>query len=160
VDGGAGATALAGGAWDLPLSADPFAAPRTLERTLDLIVRRAPSHPLARPPRASTLAALREVHGALLDALAIYRPIGEHGDGCVVASELGVLRRAATAQRAVLDLAPLPGARVAVAGMRALRSFDARFVAASLNEQSVRAGDARRFVAVDVELFRRAGDTS
>ncbi|AKF03319.1 FAD-dependent oxidoreductase [Sandaracinus amylolyticus] len=158
IDGGAGATALSGGAWDVATTHDPFATPRMLDRALD--AHRDPAHPWSRLPRALSREAILESHQALSDALSIYPPLGAHVDGALAATELGLMRRAALVQHAVLDLAPIPNARIAVAWMRALRSFDGPFLAASLNEQAVRAGDARRFVAVEVELFRRAGDVT
>ncbi|UJR84262.1 FAD-dependent oxidoreductase [Sandaracinus amylolyticus] len=158
IDGGAGATSLSGGAWDVATVNDPFAAPRTIDRALD--AHREPAHPWARLPRTLARQALAASHDALAEALAIYPSLGDHADAALAATELGLVRRAALVQHAVLDLGPIPNARIAVAWMRALRSFDGPFVAASLNERAVRAGDARRFVAVEVELFRRAGDVT
>ena len=162
VDGPAGATALAGGAWDLASRrrdrAPTVAAPRSIDRALDDVARERPLHPWARLPRAAALGAIRASHDAVLRALSGYRALGEVADAELVATDLGLWRRTALAQENVLDLGRLPRARVAVAWMRGVRSFDGPFVAASLNEEAVRAGDGRRFAAVEVEMLRRGAD--
>lgn len=161
LDAWVGASGMAGGAWDVASDRvhDPYTEPaRAIDRALDVLARLAPRHPLAHLPRAETLAAIRDGHAGVIEALGTHRPLGAHADAEIVVSEVGLARRAALAQHAVLDLAPLAGARIAVAWMRGLRSFDGPFVAASLTEQAVRARDARRFVAIEVELFRRSGD--
>jgi anaerobic glycerol-3-phosphate dehydrogenase len=162
VEGPAGASALAGGAWDVATDrrdrAPLRASPRSLEMALDDVARERPAHPWARLGRPDSAAAIREAHEAVLGALGMYRPLARAADAEIVCTDLGLVRRAGLAQRPVLDLARVPGARIAVAWMRALRSFDGSFVARSLNELAVRAGDRRRFVAVEVEMLRRAGD--
>lgn len=163
VEGPGGASALAGGAWDLATDRREkrplVAAARTIEDAIDDFDRERPGHPLARLPRDEVIRAVTASHRAVLGRLAIYRPLGVHADAEIVVGDLGLPRRAALAQHTVLDLARIPGARIAVAWMRALRSFDGRFIAASLNEQAVRSGDRRRFAAVEIEFLRRTTDT-
>jgi anaerobic glycerol-3-phosphate dehydrogenase len=163
VEGPAGASVLAGGAWDIAISLarDPplTVRPRSIEEALDDLARERPTHPLARLRRNDVIAALVGSHRAIFDGLGIYRPLGAYADAEIVVGDLGLPRRVAVAQRPVLDLGRVPDGRIAVACFPALRSFDGRFIAASLNEDAVRCGDRRRFVAVEIEFFRRSSDS-
>jgi anaerobic glycerol-3-phosphate dehydrogenase len=94
----------------------------------------------------------------VLGALAIYAPLELDRPPTLVSTDVGLVRSALTAQRAVLDLAALPKGRIAVATFPAARAHDGAFVAASLGELSVLAGDPRRFCAVEVEILRRGRD--
>ncbi len=156
-----GATALAGGAWDLGDrsrgSIDSFTERRSVARLLDELVRRDKAHPLALIGGDLELLA-KESHALVLDALAIYAPLELDRAPSLVATDVGLVRRAATAQRAVLDLDTLPEGRIAVANFPAAREHDGRFAAASLGELASDAGDARRFCAVEVEMLRRGRD--
>jgi anaerobic glycerol-3-phosphate dehydrogenase len=159
LDARPGATALAGGAWDLGVGQvpAPLAERRSSLSLLDDVLRARPTHPLA--PHAGSLGELAKTsHGAVLGALGIYAPLDLERPPAVIATDVGLVRTAATAQRAVLDLAALPAGRVAVATFPAARAHDGAFVAASLGEIAVRSGDARRFCAVEVEMLRRGRD--
>jgi anaerobic glycerol-3-phosphate dehydrogenase len=161
LDARPGASSLAGGAWDLglgaPRPADAWREGRSSIASLAEVLSAHPSHPLA--PHVGDLAALATAsHAAVLSALGIYAPLELARPPALVATDVGLVRPVATAQRAVLDLAALPKGRVAVATFPAARAHDGAFVAASLGEQSVRAGDARRFCAIEVEMLRRGRD--
>ena len=156
-----GATTLAGGAWDLGHrgrgSIDTLTERRSVLRLLDELVRRDKMHPLALV--GGDLEGLAtEAHALVLDALAIYAPLELDRPPSLVATDVGLLRRAATAQRAVLDLDMLPEGRIAVANFPAAREHDGAFAAASLSELVGDAGDRRRFCAVEVEMLRRGRD--
>jgi glycerol-3-phosphate dehydrogenase subunit B len=156
-----GATALAGGAWDLgdrtrgPI--DTLTERRSVSRLLDELVRREKSHPLALIG-GDVSALAKEAHDVVLDALAIYAPLELDRPPSLVATDVGLVRRAASAQRAVLDLDALPEGRIAVANFPAAREHDGAFAAASLGEIAADAGDPRRFCAVEVEMLRRGRD--
>jgi glycerol-3-phosphate dehydrogenase subunit B len=101
----------------------------------------------------------RSAERAVLLALGGYRAVPFRADDRpLVATAEGTLRRVLTAERNVLDLAPLPRARVAVVGFAALPSWSPHAIARSLDEDAVRRGDARRFFAVELEHARRAHD--
>lgn len=157
----AGASVLAGGAWDVAtdLGASPgevFRPPRTLREALVLFAKRHVHHPYAR--LGGDLASLVEkAHQLVLPALAIYHPLDLDGRGVLVATDLGLARRAATAQLAVLDLAPHHGA-LAVADLPCARDTRGTFLAASLAELAELGDDERRFGAVSVEFGQRKGD--
>ncbi|MFO0709522.1 MAG: hypothetical protein U0353_06765 [Sandaracinus sp.] len=103
--------------------------------------------------------ARREAQRAVLGRLGGYRAIPFRAeDRPLVATNEGTLRRVLSAERNVLDLAPLRRARVAVVGLAALPMFDARALARSLDQDAVRRGDDRRFFAVEAEHARRAHD--
>jgi anaerobic glycerol-3-phosphate dehydrogenase len=162
VDAHAGASALTGGAWDVATDVhagpeDVFRPPRSLAQELVARARRDPHHPYALFG-AGLLEAVEAAHARVLPALGIYRPLDLRGTGVLVATDLGLCRRAATAQHAVLDLGPLRGETIAVAVLRAYRGCDAAFAAASLADLADLADDDRRFGAVDVEFFRRRED--
>jgi anaerobic glycerol-3-phosphate dehydrogenase len=111
------------------------------------------------PLRAALASARRDAERAVLRALGGYRAIPfRAGDRPLVATAEGTLRRVLTAERNVLDLAPLADARVAVVGIPTLPHADPRALARSLDEDSVRRGDQRRFFAVELEHGRRAHD--
>lgn len=161
LDARPGASSLAGGAWDFGLAparpSEALADSRSSLALLAELVRARPTHPLA--PHALELGALAAAsHTAVLEALGIYAPLELDRPPALVATDVGLVRRVATAQRAVLDLAALPKGRIAVATFPSARAHDGGFVAASLGELSVRAGDARRFCAVEVEILRRGRD--
>ncbi len=161
LDARPGASSLAGGAWDFghaPARASvALADVRTCAALLTEMVRARPQHPLA--AHATDLHALATTsHAAVFSALAIYAPFELDQRPALIATDIGLVRRAATAQRAVLDLSTLPTGRIAVATFPSARAHDGAFVAASLGELAVRAGDARRFCAVEVEILRRARD--
>jgi glycerol-3-phosphate dehydrogenase subunit B len=109
--------------------------------------------------RARWTEAKRLAQRAVLGALGGYRAIPfRDADRPLVATAAGTLRRVLSAERNVLDLAPLPHARTAVVGVSALPLFDARALARALDEDAVRRGDTRRFFAVEAEHARRAHD--
>jgi glycerol-3-phosphate dehydrogenase subunit B len=161
LDGRPGASSLAGGAWDVGLPPiAPSAALRESRSTLALLeerLRARPHHPLAsHVADLETLA--KTAHAAVLDALGIYAPLDLARPPALVATDVGLVRSVATAQRAVLDLAQLPKGRIAVATFPSARAHDGAFVAASLGELASSAGDDRRFCAVEVEMLRRGRD--
>lgn len=136
VGGPRGLSHLASGAWD---HGDLTSLPTPLRRPLGDV--------------------RREAERAVLLALGGYRAVPFRADDRpLVATAEGTLRRVLTAERSVLDLTPVPGARVAVAGLASMPLWDARALARSLGEDAVRRGDARRFFAVDLEHARRAHD--
>lgn len=161
LDARPGASSLAGGAWDLGLATRPVAdALRDVRSSADALVetiRGLPTHPLA--PHLGDLPALGgRAHAAVLDALGIYAPLDLARTPALVATDAGLVRRVATAQRGVLDLGALPTGRIAVAVFPSMRAHDGAFVAASLGELAASAGDRRRFCAVEVEMLRRGRD--
>lgn len=161
LDSRPGASSLAGGAWDFglaPIAArDAFGAREPLVSRLSAMLHARPGHPLA--PHVSELGSLAgAAHAAVLSALGIYAPLELDRAPALVATDVGLVRPVATAQRGVLDLAALPTGRIAVATFPAARAHDGAFVAASLGELAVRAGDPRRFCAVEVEILRRGRD--
>lgn len=153
----AGATGFSTGAWDLdaPGGPHPLLDRRSLAERLEGVRRAHGSHPLARLGGrvADVEAAVRALAGVLP---AFHAGNRDHG-GPLVVSEVGLFRRAIFAHSSLLDLAPLPRARVAVANLPEL-AMNADFVAASLDAEARSTGDPRRFVAIEVELFRRARD--
>lgn len=113
--------------------------------------------PAALRPRFAE--ARRAAQRAVIAALGGYRAIPfRAGDRPLVATIEGRLRHALSIERNVLNLGPLPRARVAVIGLAALPLFDARALARSLDEDALQRGDARRFFAVDAEHARRVHD--
>jgi glycerol-3-phosphate dehydrogenase subunit B len=161
LDARPGASSLAGGAWDFGLAPirakDAFGSSQSLALRLSAMVGARAGHPLA--PHASALGTLAaESHAAVLSALGIYAPLELDRPPALIATDLGLVRPVATAQRGVLDLAALPTGRIAVATFPAARAHDGAFVAASLGELAVRAGDPRRFCAVELEILRRGRD--
>ncbi len=158
---GAGATVLSGAAWDAAadLDSDPrtVATPsRTLAERIGALCRAVPQHPYARVD-ADPVELVQRAHERLLPLLAC-APSPPGGHGLLLATDLGLLRRADTAQPEALDLAELRGANVAVAVLRGYRGCDGRFLAASLAEIADAALDERRFAAVEIEFFRRRFD--
>lgn len=161
LDARPGASSLAGGAWDFGLPAVPareaFASTKSLAVLFAAMVGARSTHPLA--PHAGELGTLAKTsHEAVLAALGIYAPLELDERPPLIATDLGVVRPVATAQRGVLDLAALPKGRIAVATFPAARAHDGAFIAASLGELAVGAGDSRRFCAVEVEILRRGRD--
>ena len=162
IDAAASATSLAGGAWDI--ATDPmgsisecFRPTRTVADRVADVRRDHPHHPYARLG-VDPVGAVAEAHDPVLAALGIYRPLDLDTHGLLVATELGLPRRTATAQKTVLSLEHVPGGVLAVARLRGYREGDARFQAASLADQADLAGAERHFAAVDVEFFRRRSD--
>lgn len=82
----------------------------------------------------------------------------ETGPLPLLCTTAGRLRRAAAHDPAQLDLSRSPRAIVAVASLRGHPSFDAERLAAALDDEAVAAGDARRFVAVEIDFVRRGRD--
>jgi anaerobic glycerol-3-phosphate dehydrogenase len=161
LDAQPGATSLAGGAWDVGAlgvgAASALGDARTITARLEEMLRERPTHPLA--PHVGSIGSIgKQAHAAVLDALAIYAPMDLDAPPALVATDVGIVRPVATAQRAVLDLGALPKGRIAVATFPAARAHDGAYVAASLGEIVNRAGDARRFCAVELEILRRARD--
>jgi glycerol-3-phosphate dehydrogenase subunit B len=162
LDAHAGASVLAGGAWDVASAVggspeDVFRPARSLEQALIAKAREDVHHPYAKLGM-DVVQAVREAHERVLPALAIYRPLDLRGTGVLVATDLGLPRRAATAQHAVLTLDAARGGAIAVAVLRGYRYTDAAFVAASLTEVADLADDDRRFGALELEFFRRQQD--
>ncbi len=156
--GPAGASELAGGAWDLRVGRGLGLPSDGVRGALRRLSTERPSHPLGRLPMGDALGDLEASHRAVLGALGTHRSPGFDAAPERVATAVGLAREAMLAQHAVLDLAGVAEGCIAVASLPGLRSFDARFVAASLTEQAVEEGRGQRFVALDVEMFRRAGD--
>jgi hypothetical protein len=156
--GPAGASELAGGAWDLRVGPGLGVPSDGMRGALRRLSTERPSHPLGRLPMGDALGDLEASHRAVLGALGTHRSPGFDAAPERVATSVGLAREAMLAQHAVLDLAGVAEGCIAVASLPGLRSFDARFVAASLTEQAVEEGRGQRFVALDVEMFRRAGD--
>ena len=103
-----GATALAGGAWDVAplaaLSRDELVSPRqSVETAVRAFADSHQHHPYARA-HGGFLAMLKESHESFMRSVPIYRPIVWHGAGELIATDLGLLRRTASAQQAVLPL--------------------------------------------------------
>ncbi|MBK8171692.1 MAG: FAD-binding protein [Sandaracinaceae bacterium] len=170
----AGATSLSGGAWDvcsdLYGSVDEVIRPlRTLAEEIETRAYEDEYHPYARLGEAC-LRTIEEAHALVLPALAIYRPLDLHSKGVLVGSDLGLLRRTATAQKAVLDLsaagtfdttvgANIPTAlTTAVVSLVGDRSTDADFLAASWTELMSLTRKSRTFVPVALDFFRRKDD--
>lgn len=151
VGGPSGSTALAGGAWDIATEVFPsldeiFAPTRSLAVSVLAIARDREHHPYARfGPEVLDL--LTDAHALVLGALELYRPIDLLGHGVLLATELGIFRRAATAQHQVLAIPePLP-ARIAVHAPGG-SGVDPSFVARSLSDLLARAERPCRVVAV------------
>jgi glycerol-3-phosphate dehydrogenase subunit B len=148
LEAGAGATALAGGAWDVaPLApTDGAPCPATVADAIAAVARTRPLHPYARLDDA--VARVREAHRVVLSRLGGYRPLDLTGPGSLLATDLGLWRRAATAQREVLDFAGPGTARAAVADLGGYPSWDAEFLAASLTESMPPGADDAAAVSV------------
>jgi len=162
LDAHAGASALAGGAWDVATDVnaspeDVFRPARSLEQALIAKSREDTAHPYAKLGM-NVVDAVRAAHERVLPALAIYRPIDLRGTGLLLATDLGLPRRAATAQHAVLALDSARGGAIAVAVLRGYRYTDSAFLAASLADVADIADDDRRFGALELEFFRRRED--
>lgn len=154
LEAAAGATALSSGAWDV--ASDPRASlaatlspRRTVRERVRHVARELSYHPYARIGGEPD-ARVAEAHAAVLPALGGYDGFDPDGEGVLLATDLGLLRRAAVAQHELLDLVPLGGGTVAVASVPG--GFDGRFVAASLTEMARLAEDARRFEPVEVAV--------
>jgi glycerol-3-phosphate dehydrogenase subunit B len=133
LEAGAGATALAGGAWDVaPMPLGAAGATFTLSDAVRSVAQARPGHPYAR--LADPVQAVQEAHRAVLPRLGGYRPFDLDGRGVLLATDLGLWRRAATAQTEVLDLTRLATAPLAVAEPGGYPGWDATFLAASLAE--------------------------
>ena len=162
VDGHAGASALGSGAWDVATDPDAtlddiFSPRRTIAQEIARVRRDHPHHPYAAlGEQARELVAA--AHELVLTALGIFAPLDLDGHGALVVTDVGLVRRAATAQRPVLYLAAHTRATVAVGVLRGYRAVDGAFVAASLADLADQAGDERRFTSIDVEFFRRRDD--
>lgn len=164
LSGGAGATSLASGAWDVAPArgargVPPFRSTLTLADAIRAVARDIEAHPYARIP-GDPVERAAAAHALVLPALGGYEPLDLEGYGVLVATELGLVRRTATVQREVLDLAKLDRRNIAVAVLRAYRACDGRLVAASLAELADAARDERRFGAVEIEFFRRRADVA
>ena len=162
LDAHAGASALAGGAWDVATDVnaspeDVFRPARSLEQALIAKSREDAAHPYAKLGM-NVVDAVRAAHERVLPALAIYRPIDLRSTGVLLATDLGLPRRAATAQHAVLALDSARGGAIAVAVLRGYRYTDSAFLAASLADVADIADDDRRFGALELEFFRRRED--
>lgn len=162
IDAHAGASALAGGAWDVATDVgaapeDVFRPARSLEQALVARAREDANHPYAKLGM-DVVEAVRSAHERVLGALAIYRPLDLRGTGVLLATDLGLPRRAATAQLAVLALDGARGGAIAVAVLRGYRYTDSAFLAASLADIADVADDDRRFGALEIEFFRRRED--
>lgn len=155
-----GATALAGGAWDIApgIPGDvPLSPHTTLEEQVIHAARELPHHPYARVD-GDVLEAVATAHEAVLSALGIYSPLDLRSFGVLVVTDLGLARRAAVAQRAVLDIDAIRTGVIAVASMPGNRICDGEFIASSLTEAADQASDDRRFGAIEVEFLQRRGD--
>jgi glycerol-3-phosphate dehydrogenase subunit B len=163
LDAHVGASALAGGAWDV--ASDPSASPedvfrpaRTLAEALVARARDDAHHPYAKLG-AGLVEAVRASHARVLEALAIYRPLDLDGRGVLLATDLGLPRRAATAQHAILDFGVLQQGCISVGVFPGPRAGESAFVAASLADLAAHVGDARRFEALPVTPASAPGDT-
>jgi glycerol-3-phosphate dehydrogenase subunit B len=147
LESAAGGTALAGGAWDVaPLPLTGTAAGGSIEQAIRAVARARPLHPYARMDDA--VARVRDAHRAVLPRIGGYRALELSGAGALVATDLGLWRRAATVQREVLDFASLgasPG--VGVVDLGGYPGWDAEFIAASLAEGLPRELGELRFAA-------------
>jgi anaerobic glycerol-3-phosphate dehydrogenase len=76
----------------------------------------------------------------------------------LLATEAGLLRRAAGHDPALLDLSRAPRATVVVASLSGHPSFDAPLLARRLDSQASKLGQARRFVAIELDFVRRGRD--
>jgi glycerol-3-phosphate dehydrogenase subunit B len=123
VRGGNGATALTGGAWDVATDLDEvdslaLGATETIRESVERVARRRRDHPYARlklaSGDASGVALVEHAHRVVLSRLPSYRPCDWDGPGALIVTELGVVRRTATCQRAVLSLRELDGATIGV----------------------------------------------
>jgi len=162
VDGHAGASALGTGAWDIATDPDAtlddiFAPRRTIAQEIARVRRDHPHHPYATLGEQAR-ALVGAAHELVLPALGGLAPLDLDSHGALVVTDVGLVRRAATAQRCVLDLAAHPRATIAVGVLRGYRSVDGEFLAASLADLADQAGDERRFTSVAVEFFRRRDD--
>lgn len=150
VGAGAGGSLLAGGAWDVaPLNeglAEALAPPRTLRRAIAEVARTRPHHPYAILDDAP--ARVAAAHERVLSALGGYRALDLDGHGLLVATDLGLLRRTASAQDTVLDLAEHRA--VVVPALDEIAGWDGTFVASSLDELLGGLGEAPRFRACPV----------
>ena len=148
---GEGASGVASGTWDLDTdpSVQLAADARSLSDLLTDLARARPAHPLAGPASRPALAALL---GELERALPGLVAASLEGERALVATELGLFRRPALRQDALLDLGAFSRARIGVARLPSLHGLDPGLVAASLEELAVDAGRALRFAPVDVGL--------
>ena len=159
----AGATSLSGGAWDvcsdLYASTDEIIRPlRTIAEEVETLVYEDPHHPYARLDAKAT-AVIDAAHALVLAALSIYRPLDLNSRGVLVATDLGLLRRTATAQDAVLDLASAGTLdTTAVLSLRGDRNTDARFLSASWTELMSIAQQSRNFAPLHIDFFNRKDD--
>lgn len=160
VEAGAGATSLAGAAWDVapPLHPNEHLAPRhSVAEWIAALARTLPHHPYAQLP--DPVALIRQAHAAVLPALGGYHPLDLDGPGMLVATDLGLLRRVATAQREALDLGDgLSGDGVGVVDVGFYPGWDARFIASSLEEIFARRGGDRPVSAVPAPVLQDVGD--
>lgn len=169
----AGATVLAGGAWDvcsdLYASIDEVIRPlRTIAEEIETRAYEDEYHPYARLGSAR-LDLIQEAHKHVLGALGIYRPLDLHDKGVLVGTDLGLLRRAATAQNAILDMSAgsfdtsvsstVPTALMtAVVSLVGDRTTDATFLAASWTDLMSLTRKSRVFSPVEIDFFRRKDD--
>ena len=98
----AGATRFAGGAWDVAPADDSLAPRLTVAEWVSRFSKTHPSHPYARFS-GDVLAALKISHDEVFRALGIYRAIDWDGHGVAIHTDLGLERRAATAQESILQ---------------------------------------------------------
>jgi len=158
---GAGVAALAAGLAARAAGAQVrfFGGPRGLSHLASGVWDQGDTQLVPDALRAALTSARKDAQRAVLLALGGYRSIPfSAGDRPLVATAEGTLRRVLSAERNVLDLAPLRSGRIAVVGLPALPVFDPRALARSLDEDAVRRGDPRRFFAIEAEHGRRAHD--
>lgn len=157
LEAGAGATALTGGAWDVaPMPVAPSACPTSLADAIRAVAPSRPGHPYAR--LADPVAAVEVAHRAVLPQLGGYRPLDLSGQGVLLATDLGLWRRAATAQSEVLDLSRLGSAPFAVAELGGYPAWDAAFLAASLADGALARGVAGSVGVVEAPVLTPSVD--
>lgn len=142
VEAGSGATSLANGLWDVATKfADPWLdvvhPRRTLRERVAQIVGERPAHPYARIH--DPLGTILKAHAHVLGAIGGYRPLDVDGLGVLTATELGLLRRADTAQEELLAIEGGFGT-IGVVGIEGSNVLDPTFVAASLADVLARGG--------------------
>jgi len=103
--------------------------------------------------KPSREAAAYEALGAFLTALEIYRWSGAAREPLLIATQAGVVRSAAGADRALLDLAPLAGRRIAVADVER-DDWDAPLLARTLSASPWAERTQTTFVPVALRLLR------
>ncbi len=129
LDGGGGASCLAGGCWDAPGEALP------------------PEHPLSR---------LSGARDALQEALEAWQqpPLAlQRGETArpLAATEAGRLREAWALDPELLDLSTLPPeSTVGVVQLTGLRNLESRFLPGALREEAERRGTALRFERIEI----------